>query len=129
LKDAGIEENDEHEKVIREIDFELFLRYERRPQIQHYELMNFEEEMEFLEEWLTRDAGNEDYKERVDSTQFDFEEKMKVSINKSIDKEEIKNPGKGKEMQQPVKTTKQQENISKFQKQVQSKEMYQPVRG
>jgi hypothetical protein len=56
LKDAGIEENDEHEKVIREIDSELFLKDERRPQIQHSELMNFEEEMKFLEEWLTKDA-------------------------------------------------------------------------
>jgi hypothetical protein len=53
--------------------------------------MNFEEEIKFLEEWLTKDARNEDCKKRVDSTQIDFEEKMKVSIRKSIDEEESKN--------------------------------------
>jgi nickel-dependent lactate racemase len=33
LKDADIEENDEHQKVIRKRDSELFLKEERRPQI------------------------------------------------------------------------------------------------
>jgi hypothetical protein len=59
--------------VIREIDSNIFIKEERRPQIQRFELMNFEKEMKFLEEWLTKDAGNEFCRERIDSTQIDFE--------------------------------------------------------
>jgi hypothetical protein len=49
---AGIESDDEHEVVIREIEYKLFLKYEFKPQVQHLELMfrDFEKELRFLEE-------------------------------------------------------------------------------
>jgi hypothetical protein len=56
------ENNLEHRNVIREIEPELFLKDEERPQFQHSKLMNFEEEMRFMEECLAKDTRNEDCK-------------------------------------------------------------------
>jgi hypothetical protein len=53
---AGIESDDEHKVVIREIESKLFPIDEVKPQVQHSELMfrDFEEEKRYLEEWLMK---------------------------------------------------------------------------
>jgi hypothetical protein len=66
-EDACIESKDEHEIVIKEIEAKLFLRNEIKPQVEHLDLMfeNFEDEMGFLEKWIARDIGDENYKKKI----------------------------------------------------------------
>jgi hypothetical protein len=74
LEIAGLAEENEHDM---EVASRLFPKDEIRPQ-----LMNFEDELKLLEEWLTKDAGQEDCKRFEDSVQTNFKEKMEMSINK-----------------------------------------------
>lgn len=83
---AGTVRNDEHEIIIREIESKLFPENEIKPQGQHSELMNFEEEMKFLEEWLVKDTSDEDYKGFIDLVQTDSEEQTKVPNNNDMNK-------------------------------------------
>jgi hypothetical protein len=88
---AGIESDDEHEVVIREIESKLFLEDEVKPQVQHSELMfrYFEKELRFLEEWLARDPGEKDYIKNEDLVQANYEKKIRVPYNSGMDEEEM----------------------------------------
>jgi len=68
---VGIGSDDEHETVIREIEFKLFLSDWIRPQVKHSNLMfnYFDEEMWFLEEWLARCISEENHREFSNSTE------------------------------------------------------------
>jgi hypothetical protein len=83
LKDAGITKNNEHDW---EVASRLFLKDEFEPQIQHSELMNFEEEMKFMEEWLAKGTSNEDCKKIVT-----LKEKIKMPNDNGMDEEKSKN--------------------------------------
>jgi hypothetical protein len=77
---AGTVRNDEHEIIIREIESKLFPENEIKPQGQHSEMMNFEEEMKFLEEWLAKDTSDEDYKGFIDLVQMIQRSRLKCLI-------------------------------------------------
>jgi hypothetical protein len=93
---AGIERDDEHEVVIREMESKLFPRDEIKPQRTTFrvDVDNFEEEMRFLEEWLIRDIGDEYCIEFADLVQTDFEEQIKVPNNSGMNEEEMQQPMK-----------------------------------
>jgi hypothetical protein len=86
LENVGTK-GDEHENVIREIKYELFL--EDNLQEQHSELINFEDEMRFMEEWLAKGTNDEDYKEFADPIYS--EEKIGIPYSRGMNAKERNN--------------------------------------